>query len=109
MVPVDGKSNKLISYWVEAFGLLAVLLAIKDSLISGKDYSNLTGKIVVDNEAVVKKYNKLQGTHLFSIKSANETDSDILQELQQLKASLPQGIKCYHVKGHQKKPKTLEA
>ena len=104
-VPVDGISDDLTSYRVEAFGLLALLLAIKNTLDPTKDYKNLTGKIVVDNEAVVKKYNKLQGTHPYSIKSANETDSDILQELRHLKASLLEGIKCLHVKGHQKNQK----
>ena len=93
VLPVDGHPTHTTSYRTELAGILAALIIINMILQKQRgDFSQLQGTIHCDNKAAVNQYNALEGDLPYSIKQANSTDSDILQELRYWKRKIPSGI-----------------
>ena len=110
VLPVDGTTRHTTSYRTELFGMLGALLTLRMLLQEQQQqWRHLDGTLWCDNEAAVKAYNELEDTVPFSLKMANQSDADVLQELRVIKSTLPIEVCAAWVKSHQTSGKTREA
>ena len=109
VLPVNGEPRRTTSYRAELFGILGALMTLHHLLPQNNTWNNLTGTLWCDNKAVVTKYNDLCDSLPFSLTEANESDADVLQELQHWKAKLPVAVTAAWVKAHQQNPTSREA
>ena len=91
----------MISYRAELIGLLGAVL-LTYCLTRDGDFSNLTGIFWYDNKVAVNVFNELEGELPYSLKTANQTDSNVIKELQYWKSKLLPGISTALIKVHQK-------
>ena len=86
---------------------MATLILISGLLNHRNQYfDKLTGTFYCDNEAVVCKYATMEGFRPYSVKQANENDTDILQELRYWKQKIPRGIRIEWIKSNKSNPTT---
>ena len=107
-MPVDGNTKHKSSYRAEFISILAALITIKQITSKMTSTDQLTGTIWCDNESLLRRINKFREGHLYSIKHATEDEYNIIHEIAIIKTSLKFKISLRWVKGHQKKPTTLE-
>ena len=81
VLPISRPYRHTTLYHTETYAILDTLLAIHHLLRQQQHTNNLTGVIWCDNSAAVNKFNKLNGKVPFSITDANQSDSDVIQEL----------------------------